>query len=73
MCIVGLHAGMQHTLGGVNVGSICVSGGWGECWVNLRLEWVGLMLGHFPSRVDGANVGSICVSSGRKDVQSIAI
>ena len=36
----------------------------GECWVNLRLEWVGLMLGQSASRVGGPDVRSLSVSSG---------
>ena len=27
-------------VGGPDVRSLSVSSGWGECWVNLRLEWV---------------------------------
>ena len=38
--------------------------GWGECWVNLGLGWVGRMLGQFASRVGGPDVRSLSVSSG---------
>ena len=64
---VGLHDGMQDTLGvqilgefasrvgGAKVGSIYVLNEWSECWLKFRFKWVGRMLGQLDFRPDLLN------------------